>query len=654
MTLKFESLSIWNFGPYQAVDELALDTTPNSPVVVIFGENTLGKTSLFRAIRWCLYGTLPSGPASLSSLKSWFNRPALAAGADAMSVSLVFSAEGRIYHLTRSAYIDGDRVSTSADLTIDASAVAEADIPTEIARVLHPQISDFFLFDGEMLHEFYDRLNSNRERDILRESINSVLGVPALQLALHDLSNLTQDVLERQARAIRDSDTALKSREKVAELKSKMESLEKDRREIRTSMAGAVRQLDEVKAQIAGVSELRADAREMEIFESQIEGGRNQEVQLRDRMKSLIGAGWLAPLERKLSVLKSEIESRNDASRALEKERDALRDRISNLQALMDEGVCPVCERPFESKNSTSQEEIEVLRKRIDELEALNSSPPDHRAERLVATLVDDRTRDQYREKQAELDQLTLEQFQRRRHLEALKDRLRENDAAAIRQLGSEHDRLERVVEQYRQSLRALDAEQATLSQEQQKIQRAITKLGGTSLNLEMESEFFQFVKMLFGHTIERYQEKTRQAVETGASNTFLKLVRDPDAYGGLKIESDYRVLLIGKEGQTMNTSEGGKQLVALSLIGALKREAVRGGAVILDSPLARLDLEHRENVLQTWLPSLGDQAILLVQSGELTQERSREILGTQVGRAYRIHRPGGSPEVAEIQVAGM
>jgi DNA sulfur modification protein DndD len=122
----------------------------------------------------------------------------------------------------------------------------------------------------------------------------------------------------------------------------------------------------------------------------------------------------------------------------------------------------------------------------------------------------------------------------------------------------------------------------------------------------------------------------------------FVKLVRDPQAYQGIRIGRDYSVDLVGWLGESMNTSEGGKQLVALSLIGALKRAAVRGGPVVLDSPVARLDLEHRANVLQTWVPQLGNQAILLVQSGELTQGQARDILGSRIGQEYRIYRPNG------------
>ena len=57
MSLQFKRVTIKNFGPYQATQTLDLTTSADSPVVLIYGENTLGKTQLFSALRWCLYGT---------------------------------------------------------------------------------------------------------------------------------------------------------------------------------------------------------------------------------------------------------------------------------------------------------------------------------------------------------------------------------------------------------------------------------------------------------------------------------------------------------------------------------------------------------------------------------------------------------------------
>ena len=70
MSLRFESVSLKNFGPYREVNELNLETEPEAPIVVIHGENTMGKTRMFRALRWCLYGSPEAAKTPDQALRS--------------------------------------------------------------------------------------------------------------------------------------------------------------------------------------------------------------------------------------------------------------------------------------------------------------------------------------------------------------------------------------------------------------------------------------------------------------------------------------------------------------------------------------------------------------------------------------------------------
>jgi DNA sulfur modification protein DndD len=185
---------------------------------------------------------------------------------------------------------------------------------------------------------------------------------------------------------------------------------------------------------------------------------------------------------------------------------------------------------------------------------------------------------------------------------------------------------------------------------EQQRLARQLDKLPGARPEVKFEAAFFRYADDLLDKTIDAYRERVRAQVERDAQDMFLQLIHDPTGYGGLRIGSDYNIDLLDTRSEARKTSEGGKQLLALSLIGALKKAAVRGGPVVLDSPLGRLDLKHRANVLGTWIPALGGQAILLVQSGELTKADASTLLGSSVGHAYEILRPSGDPEHVVIE----
>ena len=653
MSLRFETLSLKNFGPYREINELNLEADPDAPIVVIHGENTVGKTRIFRALRWCLYGSPEAAQTQTQALRSlieYLNLPASREGETDMQVSMRFTANGHTYHLTRTAHFDGRLAQVSADLRVDGTVFQQASIDAEIGRLLHPQISEFFLFDGELLRDFYDRLNRDRERDLLRESIDNVLGIPALQLAERDVSLLTEDALQRQAKALKNQDAAEKASRQLLILKSRQESLDKDRKEIQGSLRKAKADLENVREQISGVEELKADAREMEGLEALIEGAKQEEAQIREEMRGFLTSGWLAPAAGKLNEVLQHTAAKNDAAQAQAKAIKSAEDRVSVLEKQMQGGTCPTCNQELPPPDESTHQALTEARADLQRMKSEAGGGADLRLERRIRELIDTTTAKAYRERQERLDKLSAAQFGRNRRLGALKDRLKDHDAARIRKLGEDQDRLEQAIERYERSLRDFKGKQDDINKEQDKQAGILRRLGSTQPALSAEAYFFEYVRALMRRTIYRYQERTRDEVEKAATEMFLKLVRDPQAYKGIRISHDYRVDLIGRLGESMSTSEGGKQLVALSLIGALKRAAVRGGPVVLDSPLARLDLEHRANVLQTWVPQLGNQAILLVQSGELTIEQGRDIMGSRIGQEYRIYRPNGDPEEAVIE----
>jgi DNA sulfur modification protein DndD len=653
MSLRFESVSLRNFGPYRQIDELSLETQPSAPIVLIHGENTLGKTSLFRALRWCLYGSPEAAKTPVQSarnLEHYLNRPAHRDGETDMEVSMRFTANGHKYHLVRTANFGGGPPRVSADLRVDSTVIQEASIDLEIGRLLHPQISEFFLFDGELLKDFYDRLNRDRERDLVRESIDNVLGIPALQLAQQDVSLLTDDVLQRQTKAMDNQQEASNARRQLHELKSKQESLDKDREEIEKALNKAKGDLESVRDEIGGLEELKADAREMEGLEAQIAGGKSEEAQLREEMRQVLTSGWLAPAAGKLHAALRRVAAKNDAAQARTKAIEAANERVQVLRKQIEGGTCPTCNQELPPPDESTRAALAEAEAVLEELKGQAGEGLDLRLERKIRELVDTTTVGRYQEKQERLNKLAATQFARNRRLNALKDRLKDHNAARIRQLGDDQDRLEEAIERYELSFHGFRRRQEEINKQQDKFARILRRLGGAQPELAAEAYFFEYVRALLARTIERYQERTRQEVEKTASEMFIKLVHDPQAYQGLRISREYRVELVGRWGEDMRTSEGGKQLVALSLIGALKRAAVRGGPVVLDSPLARLDLKHRANVLQTWVPELGNQAILLVQSGELTEEQARDIMSGRIGHEYRIYRPNDDPEEAMIE----
>ena len=167
--------------------------------------------------------------------------------------------------------------------------------------------------------------------------------------------------------------------------------------------------------------------------------------------------------------------------------------------------------------------------------------------ERRINALIDQTTVERYQEKQEQLNAVLSAQFDRNRRLNALKDRLKDNDAAAIRSLGDQQERLDGVIDSYEQQLKTFPPRLADIATKQQRLARSLDRLPGAQPALALESAFFAYVRTLLSRTIERYQERTRDEVQTTASSMFISLVRDPQGYQGLRIGRDYRVELLGQ-----------------------------------------------------------------------------------------------------------
>jgi DNA sulfur modification protein DndD len=93
--------------------------------------------------------------------------------------------------------------------------------------------------------------------------------------------------------------------------------------------------------------------------------------------------------------------------------------------------------------------------------------------------------------------------------------------------------------------------------------------------------------------------------------------------------------------------SAGAEHIVALSLMGALQRNAPLRGPIVMDSPLGRLDETHTTKVVQS-LPNMASRVMLLVYESELDPKDVRNRLQSSLKKEYRIVRRSARHSVIE------
>ncbi len=134
-------------------------------------------------------------------------------------------------------------------------------------------------------------------------------------------------------------------------------------------------------------------------------------------------------------------------------------------------------------------------------------------------------------------------------------------------------------------------------------------------------------------------EKRIRQLQDT-VSECFNMLCRKKDTLRKIVIDSrDFSVTLYDKQQRPLpkaQLSAGEKQIYAVSVLWALGRTSGRPLPIIIDTPLARLDSDHRKLLIREYFPRASHQVLILSTDTEVDQSYFAELRGS-VSHAYRL-----------------
>jgi len=91
------------------------------------------------------------------------------------------------------------------------------------------------------------------------------------------------------------------------------------------------------------------------------------------------------------------------------------------------------------------------------------------------------------------------------------------------------------------------------------------------------------------------------------------------------------------------------KQLTAQALLWALSNVSGRNIPVIVDTPLARIDRGHQENLLSNYYPNAATQVIVLPTDSEIDREKYG-MLHPHIAAEFRLVNPEGDRTTVQAQ----
>lgn len=142
---------------------------------------------------------------------------------------------------------------------------------------------------------------------------------------------------------------------------------------------------------------------------------------------------------------------------------------------------------------------------------------------------------------------------------------------------------------------------------------------------------------------------RRREDIETAINSRFSELMTSHGLIQRIRVNEDFSLHYFDSKDEPVgmgNLSAGMKQLVAQALLWGLKDVSGREAPVVVDTPLARIDRQHQENLIHRYYPKAGPQVIVLPTDSELDSEKYA-LLQPHIYREYRlVNRDGDHTRV--------
>jgi DNA sulfur modification protein DndD len=635
--------------------------TKNKNVVLIGAKNGYGKTSLLEALVIGLYGrdglrmvaraesTGDDTRLALNYsqfLERAFHSRALAEGRSNICIKLTFGEDGeedltveRVWYFSSSGrHRPGDdelrlwvgdeenpRPRRAPPLQDDddfaRGEIAKAALPSHLA--------EFFLFDGEQVQ----RLARKDMAAQVRQGIEGLLGAVVLRELRDDLEKYAErattntgataedvSVTELQAEVDRLEDQQATTQRNVGELERQVASLSAERDDLTSKFSGS---------QAGGI----ATVRELQAKKSAIS---NDLANARERLTSLLLGEFALGLtgrelrERALNKLKGEL-TLHQWTASVATTRARLNEFLEAIEAAAPEFSPPL----------TAEQKAALDTRLQSAWQSLWHPPPADCAQSIEHDYLSDQERERIRLRLLDLEKLglgTIEQLLGRIESNEQDDRKLQRQIAEF--TGVE-DHLQGIADRIREIQPKIDSASADLLDKRRALETLTGQLSARRAELgralksrersapeRRRTEVAKKVATMLGDLLEEAMPLYTADLAVKMTEAY-KALAHKSVVNEVRIDAQCNVELFTRRGERirdLDASAGENQIFSFALISAIARATELQFPIVIDTPLARLDEEHRLRILRHFGERAGEQIIFLTQDTEIVGRYFKEI----------------------------
>lgn len=624
MRFAISSIILTNYRQFQGTQTLNFSFDKKENVVVVLGKNGAGKSNILNALTWCFYGIevhkdelaqeaggMPIiNVTELEALKpnqSTYAEVLVNIETDIGPWTIKRRIEGGRTALGKM-YLDPPKLTVIYPVGGQDKIVEGEETQKLINNLLPEALRNFFFIDGEQLREFF-RFSSPKE---VAAAIDNVSQLDLMFKAAENLKKYERQLRKNvkattpQLEAVQQQIEILQKNieEKESSLQKTGADIEKDSLEL-TQVEEYLRKHND--ASVAALQRerdsLESDVRTLKKHLLDEEAGRN------DYLVDI------APF----ILLKDEIETAYQLiQHRVDKGELPPRIKETFVRELIERGRC-ICGNEL---IGDAKRELEAYSTNLalSELSEVSIS-----GKTTIETIFSDiegfpSKIDKFNEK---IDRFKDQFDQKMRRLEHISEEIKAHNIDEIRRYEERRNQLTNAVARKKQLLMVYKSDietlNATLADKRGQEKKELSK-DKKNTQLRIKLQLVQDALTTLAETEYIVKTKIRNQVERSTKENFLTLIRKKTAFTDVLIDEDFNVKIIHSHGYNAinDLSAGEYMILGLSFMSALMTISGFHAPVIIDTPLGKIDDEHREYIT-TELPKFlsGTQLALLVTPTE-------------------------------------
>ncbi len=201
-----------------------------------------------------------------------------------------------------------------------------------------------------------------------------------------------------------------------------------------------------------------------------------------------------------------------------------------------------------------------------------------------------------------------------------------------VKRLHEEMEGLRTTQARHEESLKSLARDRERLDAESEGLELDVARLADHNLRYRAIGDTIEVcrrIREVLDVFVSDYRSTRIGELERIVNAKYRDFTNAPGLIDAIEIDResvDLKLSTSDTEMQAGEQSAGQKEILAFALIASVVELSNRQVPAVIDTPLARLDAQHRENVLRRFFPNLGPQVIVLATDTEVGRQEVNEL----------------------------